>query len=268
MRYFVNIFLFVLLFFTASCEVKMPENIIPPDKMEAVLYDYHLVQAMSSEYSSATYREKLFYSYVFTKHNITKEYFDSSLVWYNRYPKHMLRIYTNIEAALEKEIEAFGESKGALEDCVSLDMAFLAIDTAELWTSPTTRILQSTPLTNKLSFSFVTPQDSSFVPGDSLVFSFHALFATGGAPDVKQNVYTSLLLSYDDGTDETKSLDISESGIYSLGVKRGDSRLKTMNGYLYYSDNDSTSQARLFLTDLSLRRFHPVVPKETENKKR
>ena len=80
--------------------------------MEAVLYDYHLVQAMSSEYSSATYREKLFYSYVFTKHNITKEHFDSSLVWYNRYPKHMLRIYTNIEAALEKEIEAFGESKG------------------------------------------------------------------------------------------------------------------------------------------------------------
>ena len=55
----------LLLFSLLSCEVKVPENVIPPKKMEAFLYDYHLVQSMNGQYSSDEYREKLFYSYIF-----------------------------------------------------------------------------------------------------------------------------------------------------------------------------------------------------------
>lgn len=267
MRFPFNISLLLLLFFTVSCEVKMPEDVIGPEKMEAVLYDYHLVQAMSSEYSSSSYKEKLFYRYVFEKHNISKEQFDSSLVWYNRYPKHMVRIYTSIEERLENEIEAFGESKGMLEDCVSLDVAFLGTDTAELWTSTTTRVMLSNPLGNSVSFAFTVPEDSAFVPRDSLVWSFNAFFVNGAAERVEQGAYASLLLGYDDGTISTNAVRITVSGNYSLAVERRDSRLKSANGYIYYSDNDTTAQAQLLLTDISLRRMHPVSETATEKKR-
>ena len=59
-----RIFYILLLLVTtlfASCEVEMPEDIIPQDKMESLLYDYHLAQSMSSEYTSADYKEKLFF---------------------------------------------------------------------------------------------------------------------------------------------------------------------------------------------------------------
>ena len=36
----------------ASCQVKTPKDIIQPDKMEALLYDYHIVQAMGNERSN------------------------------------------------------------------------------------------------------------------------------------------------------------------------------------------------------------------------
>ena len=95
MKRFLGYILFVAPLLLFSCEVKMPEDIIPPTKMEALLYDYHLVQSMSSEYASDDYKEKLYFAYVFDKHNVTQEEFEHSMQWYNRYPKHMKKIYAN-----------------------------------------------------------------------------------------------------------------------------------------------------------------------------
>ena len=51
-----NIFLAIPLLFVLSCSVKMPEDIMPPEKMEEVLYDYHMIQAMSATLSSSDYK--------------------------------------------------------------------------------------------------------------------------------------------------------------------------------------------------------------------
>ena len=262
MRHLVKISYILFFLVLVACEVKMPENIISPEKMEAVLYDYHMVQAMSSEYSSDEYKEKLFYDYVFAKHNVTKAGFDSSLVWYNRYPKHMVRIYSNLEERLTQEVDAFGQTNVALKEGVSLELAFLSADTAELWTSARTKMMLSSPLSNKLSFSFDAPADSAFVPGDSLVFSFNALFVNGGIPGLKQDAVASVSLTYDDGTDACSTVSVTESGSYAVAVERYDSRLKSMNGFLYYFDNDTTSSSRIVVTDISVKRMHPVVSDE------
>ena len=37
----------------AGCRDKMPENVIPPDKMEELLYDYHLAQSVASDINYA-----------------------------------------------------------------------------------------------------------------------------------------------------------------------------------------------------------------------
>ena len=115
-----NIFLLLLLVLVASCKVKAPEDVLPPEKMEAVLYDYHLAQSMMTTLASVDYKEKLMYTYIYDKHGVSKEVFDSSLVWYNRYPKHIERIYANIEARLNEEVDALAAAKVAMEEGVDL----------------------------------------------------------------------------------------------------------------------------------------------------
>lgn len=257
MRRLLQILGIVLLAGFVSCEVKMPEHIIPPEKMEAFLYDYHLVQSMSGEYSASDYKEKLFFGYTFDKHGITKEQFDSSMMWYNRYPKHLKRIYERLEARAETEVAELDAARGTLNEGISLDVAFLDTDTAELWTSSKVRMLTSTPLSNRMIFSFTTPEDSSFVPGDSLQFSFSALFYKDSLSVFNQHAYAAVLFEYDDKSSESKGVMLKTGGDYLLAVNRNvGSRLKSMNGFVYYSDSASCGNAGVVLSDISVRRFH------------
>lgn len=247
-----------------SCEVKIPDDVIAPDKMEKLLYDYHLVQSMSSEYASDEYKEKLYFEYVFAKHNVKEAEFDSSLVWYNRYPKHMYRIYQNLEQRLEVEVEMMSNAKGTLDEGVSLDVAYLASDTAELWTSTPAKMLLSTPLQSTLTFGFEM-SDTLFVAGDSLSFSFDASFVSGGVKGVRQEAFAAITVNYDDGKVENCAARVDKTGHVVLAFNRYfDSRPVSMNGFVYYFDNDATASARLVLTAISVTRIHP--PKEEEDK--
>lgn len=268
MRFSRYLLLLALLFSIVSCEVKIPENIIAPEKMEAFLYDYHLVQSMSGEYVANDYKEKLFYSHIFQKHGITSELFDSSLLWYNRYPKHLRKIYTNLETRLEKEVEMLDGAKGSVDTGVTLEMAYLATDTAELWTASKLKMLSATPLSSKIAFSFDIPDDTTFMAGDSLSLSFGAHFVSGGVAGVEQRAYASVLLEYDDETRDHKGLLVETSGKCVLALPRNfNSRPKHFSGFVYYSDNDSTAQAKLLLDEISLKRVHPVLAGEGEGEK-
>ena len=50
----------------AGCGKKIPEDIIQPDAMESLLYDYHLASTMSSSVSyTENYKRRLFLSMFF-----------------------------------------------------------------------------------------------------------------------------------------------------------------------------------------------------------
>lgn len=264
MKRFLGYILFVAPLLLFSCEVKMPEDIIPPAKMEVLLYDYHLVQSMSSEYASDDYKEKLYFTYVFDKHNVTQDEFEHSMQWYNRYPKHMKRIYANLEERLDAEVEAMSASGISQDSGVSLDVVSLDADTVELWAGSGNRILCSNLLDSHLSFSFETPSDSSFMPGDSIVFSFNALFVNEGRDYIKQKAHAGIFVKYVDGTAGNYGLDVGAGGINSLAVKRNsDAKLESMSGFVYYTDNDSLSKAKMLLSDISVKK---IKVKSLDNK--
>lgn len=259
MRLFLKIIFPLFLLFLTSCEVKVPDNIVSPKKMESFLYDYHLVQSMASEYSSFDYKEKLFYDYVFKKHDITKERFDSALIWYNRYPKRLKRIYENLEHRLEMEVASLNDARASFEEGVLLEAAFLAADTAQLWTSSRMRLLASSYVDSKLYFSFEIPDDTTFVKGDSLTFAFGSYFINGGDDNVQQEAYASIRVDYDDKTYYHKDLSITESGEYSLAAPRDfDRKLKKMSGFVYYVDDDKNTKAKVLLSGISVTRIHPL----------
>ena len=259
MRSIGRFLLLLLVSALVSCEVKMPGHVMPPEKMEAFLYDYHMVQTMSGEYTSYDYKEKLFYNYVFTKHNVSKEVFDSSMMWYNRYPKHLKRIYENLEARLEADVERLNDARATFQEGVSLDMAYLSADSSDLWTSSKVKMLSSTPLNSRLAFSFKVPDDTTFVKGDSLSFSFMAYFIPRDTLEIVQNAYASVRLDYGDGGVLTRSVRVDTSGVYHLPtLPKPDKKLKSMSGFVYYSDNDTTSLSRLLLSDITVVRIHPL----------
>lgn len=262
MRRLIYTFSLLLTLLVVSCEVERPDYVIAPDKMQEMLYDYHLVQAMSSEYASEDYKEKMFFEYVFRKHGITKEDFERSMEWYVRYPKYLRKIYTELETRVQAEVDGMGDTKGVLDEGVSIDVAYLGGDTAELWTSSRMKVLSATPLNSTLAFDFKTPSDSSFVAGDSMVFSFHAAFLDGGRKRVRQRAHAGIKLVYSDGTSDGYGYDITATGEYALAVRRnGDSRLKSMSGFVYYYDNDTTALPKLVLNNVSVKRYHKISKK-------
>ena len=254
-----KILLLLLLVLVASCKVEAPENVLPPEKMEAVLYDYHLAQSMMTTLASVDYKEKLMYTYIYDKHGVSKEVFDSSLVWYNRYPKHIERIYANIEARLNDEVDALAAAKVAMEEGVDLTNVDFSSSIAELWTSNPVKMLTATPLNNRVHFAFDAPKDSSFIEGDSLVFSFNTLFLPAGNDSVMQKAYASIALEYVNGSCYFGGVEVEGEGNFSVSAPRNfKNRLKSMSGYLFYFDNDATCKSKAIFSGLSVRRLRPV----------
>lgn len=259
MRFLLKVLPLVVIFSFASCEVKIPGNVIPPAKMETFLYDYHMVQSMSGEYASDEYKEKLFYSHIFRKHGIGKEQFDYSMKWYNRYPKHLKRIYENLSTRLEAEVAELESVKLCQKEGVLLDMVSMEGDTVDLWVSSRIKEFSSNSLNNRLLFSFDVPDGKAFLKGDSLSFSFMANFVSPAT--VSQEAYASIRLDYDDSTSCTAGVRVDTVGRYLLSAPRNyDSRLKSMCGFVYYTDNDTAAVSRMLLHDISVYRIHP--PKE------
>ena len=252
---------FVVLFVSAlfvGCAVEIPEHVIKPDKMESVLYDYHLAQVITSEMSSASYEKKLHASYVFKKHGITKEQFDSSLVWYTRYPKQMVRIYSNLEKRVTAEIEA---TSGGYDVLAGMrDAEKMMADTVNLWNKRRVSLLSSAALTNRVEFNYNA--DTTYVRGDSIVLSFTARFLPD-ADSVKQKAHVALVVQYTDKSSKSNGMPLQGDGAYKVDVLRDFKRdIEAVQGFVYYSDNDSLHLSKLLLGDIAVKRIHPLKEEE------
>mgnify|MGYP003313744390 CR=1 FL=1 len=95
----------------SGCSHRRRAGAIPPEKLEAVLYDYHLAQVMVNDLpSSERYKKDLYFDYIYDKHKVTKAEIDSSLVYYARYPKDLSDIYVRLSARIESDIQRIEEA--------------------------------------------------------------------------------------------------------------------------------------------------------------
>jgi hypothetical protein len=100
----IRILIFFPLFLIAcSNRVSVPENILPPGKMEAVLYD--MIRAdemvdfqgiMDSSYRTLTKRTS-FYDTIFSIHSINKETFQKSILFYQARPDLLKPIFDSLQ---------------------------------------------------------------------------------------------------------------------------------------------------------------------------
>lgn len=236
-----------------GCKVERPDDVIAPEKMESLLYDYHLAQAVTEDEMPSSYKKKMHINYVFEKHGVTKEAFDSSLVWYTRYPKHLVRIYSNLEERLDDEMEKMGVIT-ADDDAFLAQMA--GADMVNLWRGSQVKLLSSMALCNRLNFEYKA--DDTYVQGDSISFSFSAKHLASGLDSVKFNAHAALVVEYADASTAVNGTDVTDDGAYVVAVERNfGSKITALHGFLFYSDDDSLSRPKLLLGDIAVMRVHP-----------
>lgn len=249
---FLAISFILMLGLLASCRVNRPDYVLTPHKMELFLYDYHLAQTMALDLqSSERYKRELYYNYVYSKHGISKQELERSLVWYTRNPREFSKIYNRLGQRVDKERQLAARE---MEKVERKSYSVTSGDSVDLWYLPRTKILTISPALNKLTF--LIPADTSFHKRDTLTWSTRATFL-GNIPDsVKPSAYISFSLHYQDSVSTADTLFlISDMSALRL-VTDSIQKLNRVSGAVNFINRTENDSLFLFMDGISLIRRH------------
>lgn len=139
--------------------------------MVNLLVDVHksegLMDIQNNTLTSAQKRDVM--STVLAQHNVTKERYDSSLIWYANNLKLLIRVYSHVDEELVKQYDYWSEEIGKIRDFGISE----AGDTVELWTQPMYQILDKRRNTQARTWN-LTP-DSNYIASDMLTWHMRVL---------------------------------------------------------------------------------------------
>ena len=232
----------------AGCGKQIPKDVIRPDKMENILYDYHLTTAMSGNISyNENYKKEALRKYVYEKHHITKAEFDSSMVWYTRHTEDLAKIYTNLGKRFREEKKDIKRLLAMRENKPSMSQPG---DTIDVWYNKTLYWLTDAPLSNKITFEI--PTDSNFKVKDAFLWSADYIFLSNR----QQQVTMGFNILFDNDSVSGKVTEVTASGIQSLYVKPDSAyKIKSINGFIYLT-GDSVKTPGVIVDKISLTRYH------------
>lgn len=111
-------FCFLIVIFVSGCKPEVPKDILPPKKMQAVLWDVLRADDMANVYALS---DTSFYSFqkhapyyrtILEVHSITKKDFVNSLEYYKSHPVLLKKILDSLQSVAERErVRADSKSK-------------------------------------------------------------------------------------------------------------------------------------------------------------
>ena len=245
-----GLYMVIALGVLSACGKKIPDDIIQPDAMQDLLYDYHLASTMSSSLPyTESYQKDAYFDYVFQKHHVTEAEFDSSMVWYTRHAEELATIYRSLQERLEREEKQMKEQVAKRDNQIDVSMSG---DTVDVWQDRTLYWLSTSSLTNKVVFDLKT--DTTFKPQDAMElqadFHFIPSKATSGKAVMALNFY------FDNDSVQGLTRIVTRPGKQRLYL-RPDSAftIQSVSGFIYYSNNEHPD-ASLLVDDIRLTRYH------------
>ena len=157
-------FVLLLLF---GCKPSVPNDIIQPDDMEDILYDYQLADAMAQQTNDYAYNQVLYREAVLKKYGISTSEFDSSLVYYTRHTEELHKIYESLADRLRNDAIALGASESEVNRYSSTSSTG---DTANVWNGYKALVLTTNAPYNVSSYSIAA--DTTYHTGDSFLLTF------------------------------------------------------------------------------------------------
>lgn len=252
---FLGLFAFL---FLISCRHSRPEGVIPADRMEGVLYDYHRVLAMAratQDDDSLAWRMRSILMSLYAKHDITAEEFDRSMAYYQRKPKELKEIYEKIS---EREVERLGKPRDGEQERLTNATG----DTVNLWRGGNFYMLNSQ---GERRMYFKIPIDTAVRSNDRLEWRFNTqwLYHQG-----EHSATAVLVCRYEGGKGDSvvaTSNYITGMGLNVLTVRVAERKLKSVEGYVLQNTMRTERPRLLVLNDfLFLRMRDRLLPVETE----
>ena len=244
-----------------ACKPGTPSQYIQPDEIEDILVDYHvaksLAQRTGTSQTEADYNQALYLEAVLAKHGVSKELFDSSLVYYYRRADRFDAIYKRVAARLEEQALGMGASEGEIGKYASLNANG---DTANIWSDRTMAVLMPQPPYNRWEFSIEA--DTTYHRGDALMLQFMSDYMMQGG---LKGGMVYMAVEYND-TVIGNSRSFTASGLTQLHFPANEKRtVKSIKGYFYMADGgEQTANVRLlFLNNVQLIRFHTIHEEST-----
>ena len=244
----------------SACKPSIPTEIIQPDDMEDLLYDYYVAQNITGDqHDGYDYRAKYNNGLVFKKHGVTEAEFDSSLVYYYNHIEDLYKIYESVQARLSNEAIELGASVGDVERYMKRS---LSGDTMDIWTGHRHHLLFPQPPYN--IFQFVQKADTACRVNDSYMMTFGSSFLVQSG---SRSATALLSVVYENDSVLTKSISVPLSGTINLDIPECGLRAKEFRGYFYMPERqgaDNASDMCLYMADhIQLMRFHhPDVEKK------
>lgn len=242
-----------VLLMAVGCKPGVPRDVIQPDEMEDILYDYYVSQGMASVPGQSTdnddYQRDLYFNAVLKKHGVTRAGFDSSLVYYYTRADYFVKVYRNVQERLSDEALNLGASEGEVE---RFTVQSLSSDTANVWEGVRSALLVPYAPYNHLQF--VQKADTSYRKGDSFMLTFKSDFLyQGGSKDAI--VYLSV--KYDNDSIISQTTHFSVSGHTQVRISPVNLKAKEVKGYFYLgSDSEKSPDLKLlFLSGIQLIKF-------------
>lgn len=248
----IYILVLFILFSFVACKVEIPKDVLSEQKMEDVLYDYHIAKAMADEISyDERYKKVIYIESVFKKHHITQADFDSSMVWYTRNLELLSHVYERVNKRLEKEKESIDVLVAIREDRPLISKEGDSID---VWAWRKNYKLSSAPFQNKLTF--ILPFDTNFQNRDTLIWKANYLLKDPFRHDSLSAPMMSLQAIYENDSTVFVERKIKSSGTNTLMVFADTlGALKEVRGFIYVPQNDSLLN-EYFVSDVTLMRYH------------
>lgn len=244
-----------------ACSHKRNTDIIAPDKLERVLYDYHLAQVMVSDMSSGErYKRDFYFEYVYDKHGVTKAQFDSTLVYYARYPKGLSEIYANLSKRIEKEIQRIEDEDKPLK---SREAVSVVGDSVDLWYDKRYTLMTPHYLDNN-KYTFTIPTDTNFKYCDLIEWRGKVLFSQSKIDTLHKYLHINLRVKYTNDSIVSADTLLYASGRFAVSVSNA-ALVKSIDGTAYLKCNDVTE--RVLIVEPSLMRYRQASPTDSLDNK-
>ena len=241
--YWLGMSFFLFLSITACSRV--PKGIIPERKMQQLLTDIHLVEAIINMEPSAylgNEEKKALYQSVFDKHRVTEAVYDSSLIWYGKNLDVYMQVYNMALADVNKRIEKIG--------LIEPDIVYMPNkDSVDIWSIGKYHEFSPVSLSNTVIFNFQEREE--YNSGSIFVLGMHVWgLASGLLPPIEVHINAEQR----DTTITIKNT-INNDGYHEM-ILQSIPTMKVRQVYGYIRFNGSTLPYRkIYLNDLHMMKY-------------
>lgn len=204
-----------------ACHSDFPDDVLKPSKMEDVLYDYHIAQALAQQSASDSidYNIRLYQKAVFEKYGINEAVFDHSMQWYERHSTQLKKIYEHIAERLG------GNANEGAVNFAGLNS--VSGDTLSIWSGPSSALLCSQ---NVNRFCFTLRADTALQKGDMLYwkFSSHWFYREG-----EHRAVASIAIHYEGDSISTMQQFVYSDGEQYISTQIGNRKVLSIDCFIY-----------------------------------